>query len=578
MAAKPSGMASIHWFRKGLRIHDNPALLKALQESHSVYPLFIFDPHFVKSGKVGGRRYSFLLESLRDLDETLRKKYSSRLFVARGNPLEVLPKLVERWDVKKLTFEVDTEPYASSRDAAVKSMFASHPGFQIETASSHTLWDIDETLARFKGKPPLSYQSFVKVVAHLPLAPQAESPLQIPTDLSTFSEAEFGVPSLDEIGLSPLSPPPKFVGGEHEALARLSAFIDERAPWVRAFEKPSTSPNTLEASTTVLSPYLKFGCLSARHFLRELRRVCSGKPHSAPPVSLEGQLLWREFFYTVGRGTPNFDKMAGNPICRQIPWDRNDALLAAWRDGTTGFPFIDAIMIQLRDEGWIHHLARHATACFLTRGDLWQSWEAGAAVFEERLLDADWALNSANWMWLSCSCFFYQYFRCYSPIAFGKKTDPNGDYIRKYLPQLRRLPAKYIYEPWTAPKDVQQACGCVVGRDYPKPIVDHAVVSKANMERMKAAYAQHESPSHPQLPLLASSDAEAAPSSDAPEAQESIAKKLKTQPSSRGDTGKGRSSQGQSVGKAAGRGKGKGDGRQAKLTGFLGIPSSDQSL
>jgi len=128
--------------------------------------------------------------------------------------------------------------------------------------------------------------------------------------------------------------------------------------------------------------------------------VYSKGPHSKPPVSLIGQLLWREFFYTCGATIPNFNQMKGNSICRQIPWredDKKDKYLNAWKTGTTGFPFIDAIMTQLRQEGWIHHLARHSVACFLTRGDLWVSWEEGQAVFEELLLDADWSLNAGNW-------------------------------------------------------------------------------------------------------------------------------------------------------------------------------------
>eukprot|EP00953_Heterococcus_sp_UTEX-ZZ885_P023858 13090-Heterococcus_DN1.PRE.1 len=181
--------------------------------------------------------------------------------------------------------------------------------------------------------------------------------------------------------------------------------------------------------------------------------------------------------------------MEGNALCKQIPWDNNPEFLAAWKESRTGYPFIDAIMTQLRTEGWIHHLARHAVACFLTRGDLWQSWEAGAKVFDQWLIDADWSINSANWMWLSCSGFFFQYYRCYSPVAFGKKTDPTGAYIRKYMPQLRKYPDKYIYEPWTAPLSVQKAANCVIGTDYPAPIVDHKEVSKENMARMKEAYA-----------------------------------------------------------------------------------------
>ena len=147
---------------------------------------------------------------------------------------------------------------------------------------------------------------------------------------------------------------------------------------------------------------------------------------------------------------------------------------------------------QLKETGWIHHLARHMAACFLTRGDCWQSWEEGAAVFEERLVDADWSINNFNWQWLSCTAHFYQYFRCYSPIAFGKKTDPNGDYIRKWVPALKNMPKKYIYQPWEAPKAVQEAAGCVIGKDYPSPIIEnHTSTSKANMGRMAEAYKAH---------------------------------------------------------------------------------------
>lgn len=280
-----------------------------------------------------------------------------------------------------------------------------------------------------------------------------------------------------------------FKGGETEALRRMHATVTQRPHWAAAFEKPQTEPNTIEPATTVLSPYIKFGCLSASLFYYELKKIYdANKKHSTPPVSLHGQLLFREFFYLCSYSTPNFDKMLGNPQCKQVPWERNQKLIDAWKYGRTGYPFIDAIMTQLREEGWIHHLARHAVACFLTRGDLWQHWEEGAKVFDLYLLDADWALNNANWQWLSCSNYFYQYFRCYSPVAFGKKTDKEGDYIRKYIPQLARMPTKYIYEPWNAPLHVQKASGCVVGVDYPERIVIHEDVSKENMNKMKAAY------------------------------------------------------------------------------------------
>ena len=198
--------------------------------------------------------------------------------------------------------------------------------------------------------------------------------------------------------------------------------------------------------------------------------------------------LYASLAYSSTFSTNNFDKIEGNEICRKINWDTNDEFFQAWKNARTGYPFIDAIMTQLRKEGWIHHLGRHAVACFLTRGDLYLSWVKGQEVFEEWLLDADWSLNAANWMWLSASAFFNQYWRVYSPIGFGQKTDKNGEFIRKYLPILKDFPEKYIYEPWNAPLSLQKTAKCIIGKDYPQPIVDHKIISKKNMERMKIAF------------------------------------------------------------------------------------------
>jgi cryptochrome len=487
-----SGVA-LHWFRKGLRLHDNPALADACR-SGVVYPVFIIDPYFANPQNVGSLRYKFLLDSLQDLDASLRAA-GSRLYCARGKPLDVLASLAKEWKVTKITFEADSEPYAQLRDAELMRL-AGDWGVEVTHHASHTLHDLDRYIAQIERKHekiPVSYGSFQKLFATLGKPPACAATVDsslMPSNAGNLSidETQFSVPTMTDMGY-PDDISLKYPGGETEALLRLNKCLS-RKNWIANFEKPKTSPNSLEPSTTVLSPYLKFGCLSARQFYHALSNIYEGaKSHSQPPVSLHGQLLWREFFYLCGYGVPNFYQMEGNPICRQIPWQSDDALLKAWEESRTGFPWIDAVMAQLRTEGWIHHLARHAVACFLTRGDLWQSWEAGARVFEKYLLDADPSINSANWQWLSCSTFFYQYFRCYSPVAFGKKTDKSGDYIRKYMPKLRRFSDKYIYEPWTAPLHVQEKAGCIIGQDYPHPIVDHSVASKLNMERMKAAYA-----------------------------------------------------------------------------------------
>ncbi|XP_071407109.1 cryptochrome-1 isoform X2 [Pithys albifrons albifrons] len=311
------------------------------------------------------------------------------------------------------------------------------------------------------------------------------------TPVSDDHDEKYGVPSLEELGFDTDGlPSAVWPGGETEALTRLERHLERKA-WVANFERPRMNANSLLASPTGLSPYLRFGCLSCRLFYFKLTDLYKKvKKNSSPPLSLYGQLLWREFFYTAATNNPRFDKMEGNPICVQIPWDKNPEALAKWAEGRTGFPWIDAIMTQLRQEGWIHHLARHAVACFLTRGDLWISWEEGMKVFEELLLDADWSVNAGSWMWLSCSSFFQQFFHCYCPVGFGRRTDPNGDYIRRYLPVLRGFPAKYIYDPWNAPESIQKAAKCIIGVNYPKPMVNHAEASRLNIERMKQIYQQ----------------------------------------------------------------------------------------
>ncbi|KAK3872383.1 hypothetical protein Pcinc_022528 [Petrolisthes cinctipes] len=485
-------MTTVHWFRKGLRLHDNPALQAAVVDNFELRPVFVLDPWFVANARVGKNRWRFLAQTLNDLDATL-KAIGSRLYVIRGKPEEVFPKLFEDWKVQKITWEVDTEPYARSRDEKVEKL-ARECGVKVVSLVGHTLYNTEKIIATNLGKTPLTYQSLQSLVAKMGPPPYPVPALSsLPTSCIIQPQAPSGstynLPSLSELGVdeSELGPC-LYPGGETEALARLNKYM-ERKSWVCKFEKPKTSPNSLQPSTTVLSPYLKFGCLSPRTMYHRLIEVYKGSNHTQPPVSLLGQLLWREFFYTVSATTPNFDQMEGNPVCRQIPWIRDEKKMKAWEFGQTGFPFIDAIMTQLRKEGWIHHLARHAVACFLTRGDLWQPWEDGMKVFEELLLDADWSLNAGNWMWLSASAFFHQYFRVYSPIAFGKQTDKHGDYIRKYLPQLKKFPDNYIYEPWKAPLSVQKAANCIIGQDYPRPIVDHDIARKTNLDRMSKAYA-----------------------------------------------------------------------------------------
>ncbi|GFG34256.1 hypothetical protein Cfor_08204 [Coptotermes formosanus] len=494
MNAENSEKHTVHWFRKGLRLHDNPSLREGLKSAATFRCVFILDPWFAGSSNVGINKWRFLLQCLEDLDQNLRK-LNSRLFVIRGQPADALPKLFKEWGTTNLTFEEDPEPFGRVRDQNIMAM-CKELGITVISRVSHTLYKLETIIEKNGGKAPLTYHQFQTIVASMETPPPAEPTINqhflngAYTPIGEDHDEKYCVPTLEELGFETDGLlPPVWKGGESEALARLERHLERKA-WVASFGRPKMTPQSLLASQTGLSPYLRFGCLSTRLFYYQLTDLYKKIKKACPPLSLHGQLLWREFFYCAATKNPNFDKMSGNPICVQIPWDRNAEALAKWANGQTGFPWIDAIMTQLRQEGWIHHIARHAVACFLTRGDLWLSWEEGMKVFEELLLDADWSVNAGMWMWLSCSSFFQQFFHCYCPVRFGRKADPNGDYIRKYLPVLKNFPTRYIHEPWNAPEAVQKAAKCIIGKEYSLPMVNHAVASRINIERMKQVYQQ----------------------------------------------------------------------------------------
>ncbi|KAF0709229.1 hypothetical protein As57867_006027, partial [Aphanomyces stellatus] len=490
------------WFRKGLRLHDNLALIDATRGASHLIPLVVIDPFLVHPDRCGARPLQFFLECLEDLDQSLRQLHASRLVVLTGDPVEVIPRVAQDWRVSKLCYEMDTGRYGSIRDAKVTAALAS-TSTQLQAFPGHTLYAADDVRAAYGPTAyPQKYEDFLKRTSHLVVGDPVPAPPSIPplpTTLVIPTVPDHPIPTLSELGFPDVHLPPiDLVGGESHALAMLDASMAKKA-WVRNFAKPETSPFSPPASTTRLSPYLSRGCLSARLFYSRLQAVLqpddtqqSKKPnaYTKPPVSLLGQLLWREFYYACSYLTPNYYSMEGNPVCRQIPWSQDETKLQAWTHGRTGYPWIDAAMTQLRQEGWIHHLARHAVACFLTRGDLWIDWRLGRDVFDKLLLDTDPALNNGNWLWLSASAYFHQYFRVYGPVSFAKKYKHGAGaaYVQRHLPILRKLPEKYVLEPWKAPLAVQKAAGCVVGQDYPERIVDHDVESKQLIERMAAAY------------------------------------------------------------------------------------------
>ena len=258
---------SIHWFRKGLRIHDNLALLEAAKNADKVYPIFIIDPMFSKPHIIGVNRYNFLLETLSDLDKNLRQ-LGSRLYVLRGKPEIIIPQIVEQWQINCFTYEVDTEPYAKIRDETVSNYLRGLGNIELHTHCTHTIFHPENYLAVSKGAVPTTYQGFQKLFE---LCGKVRECYPVPTRLPSIPEEdanniEYDVPTLKEMGYTEPPTCTEFLGGESEALKRLEWTVLEREAWVASFEKPNTSPNSLEPSTTVSESIHTFS-VTADHFV-----------------------------------------------------------------------------------------------------------------------------------------------------------------------------------------------------------------------------------------------------------------------------------------------------------------------
>lgn len=486
-----------------------------------------------------------------DLSKSITKlNPKSKLYLLREAPQTLLPKLFKSWKVTHLVFERDTDAYPRERDDVVTKA-AKAAGVEVITKAGRTLWDSDQVVAKREGKPTMSMASIQAVAKQLGPVPRpipapeslpdpGEMPLDFDqdapdTDPDLNSErrtkkdtgyqkiagpkGDFGIETMEELGFPSATTPHR--GGETLALKMLDDIIDNEE-YTATFEKPKTSPAQFEPqSTTLLSPFFHFGALSPRLCYWRAQDVVDsyGSGASKPPTSLTGQLLFRDMYFAAQAAIgPTFTQMVGNGHCRFIPWhlrskvDPKTGIVTAeheidseeaeqwfqrWKHGVTGFPWIDALMRQLKYDGWMHHLGRHSVACFLTRGGCWIDWERGAEVFEEWLLDHEPACNAGNWQWLSCTAFFSQYFRVYSPVSFGQKWDRNGDFIRKWVPELSKVEAKYIYEPWKTPLPDQKKAGVrvtgnglkdVAAGTYPKPMFDFKERRDYCLAAMKAAY------------------------------------------------------------------------------------------
>jgi deoxyribodipyrimidine photo-lyase len=450
-------MRTLLWFRdKDLRLADHPALHEALARG-PVLPLYVLEPATTADG-ARPHHQQFLLDALADLEQSIARR-GSRLLVARGDPARVVPELARRWAVDRVAAQRRAEPEASAQDARVARAlgvpFDLHPGETLLPAG---------TLRNGAGAPHSVFSWFARdfhlraaVAAPLP-APRALPPL--PPDLRAPTD---GLPRAEDPGLprNPLVQP----GGERAARARLRAFLAGAAGDYRRGRDRMDRPGTSR-----LSADLKFGTLSPRAVWHAITRALGDSPDAR---TFTGELIWREFAYSTLHDRPALLTEPFQPAWAAFPWiDQPDAW-TAWVEGTTGYPVVDAAARQLLGEGFVHNRARMVSASFLSK-HLLIDYRRGEAHYLRLLTDGDPAQNNLNWQWCAgCGCDAQPYFRVFNPVRQGQRFDPDGDYVRRWVPELARLPARYVHHPWTAPPDVLDSAGVKLGASYPRPIVDH---------------------------------------------------------------------------------------------------------
>jgi deoxyribodipyrimidine photo-lyase len=465
---------AIWWVRRDLRLSDNQALTAALSAAEQVVPVFVLDPGLLASPYVGDKRLAFLFDGLRSLDADLRQR-GSRLIVRVGEPAAQLAGLLGETGAKAIFAERDVTPYARRRDEQVAAQLPLHVigGLTMHPPSAVTKDD---------GSPYTVYTPFSKRWLALPLPVEADlldAPDHMATPDSLDSQPIPASPAL------PASVP--FPAGEAEAQRRLRAFIQGDDAAITRYRNDRNRPD-LEG-TSRLSPYLRFGMLSARQAVTASRTARQAARTSDACYGADtwlSELIWREFYVAILDHFPHVRRGSFQRHYDRIPWANDETDFAAWRQGRTGYPIVDAAMRQLVQTGWMHNRTRMIVASFLVK-DLLIDWRWGERFFMQHLLDGDPANNNGGWQWTAgVGTDAAPYFRVFNPVVQGQKFDPNGDYVRRWLPELSRVPAKFIHNPWTMPPGEQRQAGCVIGNDYPAPIIDHAFAR----ERTLAAYAQ----------------------------------------------------------------------------------------
>jgi deoxyribodipyrimidine photo-lyase len=471
------------WLRRDLRADDNAALYHALCTAKQVWVGFVFDRAILDALPRADRRVEFIRDSLVGLEQQLRSiaaPANVALLVRHGTSAEELPRLAQALGVQAVYCNHDDEPYALSRDAAVRGSLAA-TGIALHTSKDHVIFERSEVLTQTGSVygifTPYKNAWLKKLDGYFlkayPVERYAAALAAPPQGVAA------GVPTLAELGfettnLASLKMPPGPAGAQSMFADYLQRIDD--------YEQTRNFPAVKGPS--YLSTHLRFGTISIRQLAREAwQRVHGGSPGAQVWLS---ELIWRDFYHQVLHHHP---RVVGHCFKREydaIKWEHGkhaDALFAAWCEGRTGYPLVDAAMHQINQTGYMHNRLRMVVASFLTK-DLGIDWRRGEAYFALHLNDFDLAANNGGWQWASSSgCDAQPYFRIFNPVNQSEKFDAQGKFIRRYLPQLATLPDKLIHAPWLAKPVDLAAAGIDLGKHYPLPVVDHATAREKTLQR-----------------------------------------------------------------------------------------------
>jgi deoxyribodipyrimidine photo-lyase len=467
----------IVWFRQDLRLHDNPALAAAAERG-PVVPVYILDDESAGSWRMGGASRRWLHHSLAALGRDLGR-HGAPLVLRRGDAGPALARLIAETGARAVYWNRCYEPRVIARDQTIKHALKER-GLEARSFNAALLAE-PWTVKTREGNPFRVFTPFWRALREQasPAAP-LPAPARLTAGPSVASEA------LDVWRLLPRTPDwaaglrAAWAPGEAGARRRLALFLDEAlAGYGDGRDRPGRD------GTSRLSPHLHFGEIGPRQVWQAIMHRMDAQPACASGAeSYLRELGWREFSYHLLHQFPELPEAPLRAAFARFPWREAPEDLARWQRGLTGFPIVDAGMRELWATGWMHNRVRMIVASFLVK-DLLIPWQQGAAWFWDTLVDADLANNAASWQWVAgCGADAAPYFRVFNPALQGAKFDPDGDYVRRWCPELAHLPNAWIHRPAEAPADILSAAGVLPGRDYPAPMIDH----KRARERALACY------------------------------------------------------------------------------------------